>query len=377
MSVLDIAKRVNRLSNDWANQFEPDQPTVASGFGVWLLLATLLIGAEDDARTELESVTGILQNEASTAISSLMDAVEAVDGLKLAIAVWLHDSIELLPEFIAKSPKVSIRAIAESQEILDAWAAEKTDHLIEKFPLEIAPDSLLILASALVAKGTWKKVFREQAGMLTTAFRNLNIAAVIYHEETAISRIIVEADNGLDVYLLAGSETDSPSAVVTAGLSELLGTAKVINGDQLKDGDQAGCLKASLYHSEASKIHLRLPQFEISSTHDLLRSPETFALKSACDKSRGHFPGISEFPLAVDQAAQNAMMSFGPKGFEAAAVTAISLLAGGCGTVEQNEKKLQLIATFDRSFGFIVVESESKLALFTGWVTESAFVVEK
>jgi serine protease inhibitor len=96
-----------------------------------------------------------------------------------------------------------------------------------------------------------------------------------------------------------------------------------------------------------------------------------FGLTAACDASRRHFPGISNWPLAVGQAVQSARATFTATGFEAAAVTAMGLL--GLPLPEPPRHTVRVIRlTFDRPFGFVAIDRPSGLVLVAGWVALSA-----
>ena len=371
MNLLSVVEKVNQLSVRWASTFG-DQSVVASGLGAWVLLVSLLEGADGAAREELEAATGLRQNEATVAIENLFGSLDAVDGLKPALAIWVRDSIELLPEFISKSTRLSVGAIPQCQSEFDRWASDQTDGLISKFPFEVDPDSLLVLASAMLAKGTWETPFFETEGFLSVSHFGFEKAAVVKSGDTTISRIVIAAKGDLDVHLIAGSETDSSCDVISAGLAELLGEAEIIPGENLEEGESHGCLKAILMRGGRRMLSIRLPQFEVSSSHDLIERADLFGLRSGSDSSKGHFPGISKTPLAISKAAQTATMAFGPEGFEAAAISALRFLVG---SKYQSEKSLSLKANFEGPFGFIVIQRSTQLALFTGWVTDSSFIV--
>lgn len=113
-------------------------------------------------------------------------------------------------------------------------------------------------------------------------------------------------------------------------------------------------------------LSVNMPAFRLSAEHDLLRQAAVFGLVSACDASRGHFPGISPSPLAIRSAAQSAMADFGPTGFTAAAVTALGLMPGAASTART--RVMSIVATLDRPFGFAAVLRATGLCLATGWV---------
>lgn len=117
------------------------------------------------------------------------------------------------------------------------------------------------------------------------------------------------------------------------------------------------------------RLLIRMPRFSVDADHDLLEHPEVFGLDTVTDRLRGHFPAISRRPLAVSQARQSAAARFTAKGFEAAAVTAIALMAGGMPPVPPRRVK-QIRVELDRPFGFFASHRASGLILAAGWVAE-------
>ena len=362
-----IIREINRFSDQWCQTLAQEQSSVLSGVGVWVLLATLLDGADGQARAELETATGLPQHEAVEALNNLFELLEPFDGLKTAVAIWVDESISLLPKFVNRLVNVTVDVLPENQSVLDQWAAENTDRLIETFPITISEDTVVLLASALLARGKWEYPFDEYDGVLSANFSELDRAAVIDDGSTRISRVRIAATNGLDIHLVTGGETDAPSSVLSAGFAELQQSASVIPGSKLSVGEKIGCLEATVGKAVASSLSVRLKPFHIESNHDLTQHFELFGLQAASTIDAAHFPYMSNTPLTVSNGGQAAMIEFGPVGFEAAAITAFDLRA--CDPPEK-EDQLLLISNFDRPFGFIVVHRETKLAIFSGWVDE-------
>ncbi|WP_405681175.1 hypothetical protein [Streptomyces sp. NBC_00048] len=103
---------------------------------------------------------------------------------------------------------------------------------------------------------------------------------------------------------------------------------------------------------------------------------DLFGLGSASDRSAGHFPGISDNPLAIGSAKQSVTAAFTDKGFEAAVVTAVEMMAGRVRPPEKKYVKTEVYATFYRPFGFLAVHRASRLVLAAGWVTEPQPYIE-
>src|SRR3954470_20646330 len=60
---------------------------------------------------------------------------------------------------MARVPAAATREPLTGQEQLDAWARERTFGLIDRFPGEVDPDWLLVLASAVATKVSWERPF--------------------------------------------------------------------------------------------------------------------------------------------------------------------------------------------------------------------------
>ncbi|MEJ8640657.1 serpin family protein [Streptomyces sp. MS1.HAVA.3] len=129
-------------------------------------------------------------------------------------------------------------------------------------------------------------------------------------------------------------------------------------------------------HSPEPRLDIETVAFEVRAQHDLLRDARLFALETATVRDRGHFPGISRVPLAIDSAGQSALARFNAEGFEAAAVTELAVAVAG---IEAEPKRPKYRARraevrFDRPFGFLAVHRTSRLVLAAGWVAEPGTV---
>jgi len=112
-----------------------------------------------------------------------------------------------------------------------------------------------------------------------------------------------------------------------------------------------------------------VPRFTVRAGHDLLALPGVFGLATVTDSRRGHLPGISERPLAVQQAKQDAIATFSAAGFRAAAVTAVGMMLAA-GVPMRTHTVRSVSFAVDRPFGFVAVHRPTGLVLVTGWVTE-------
>nr|WP_308288996.1 serpin family protein [Streptomyces erythrochromogenes] len=119
---------------------------------------------------------------------------------------------------------------------------------------------------------------------------------------------------------------------------------------------------------EPPSLEVTTVAYDVNASHDLRDLHRLFGLSAARDTSRGHFPGISDFPLAVGSAEQNTRAKFGALGFEAAAVTAFGAAAAGVPDLRYMSTRIS--AAFDRPFGFLALHRHTRLVLTAGWVTD-------
>ena len=150
-----------------------------------------------------------------------------------AMGIWTRKDTPLHEDWASQLPEGVVGELTD-QAALDRWAADETGGLIDRFPLDITADTLLMIASALAARVRWRTPFdgyprgrgsaSDEPGQqwLRRTTSDLAAAAVL---DATVTRIVVEGDGDLDVHLLLGDR--QPADVLAAGLRELSGEARV------------------------------------------------------------------------------------------------------------------------------------------------------
>lgn len=387
MVAATTVRSVNGMTARWAREAVEEAGTVLTAAGVWPLLALLAGPSAGPARTELAEALGTDPERAPSEAWALLGALDAADGVGAAAALWAHRALSLRPEWRDGLPPGTLGELtgtaAADQEALDAWARRHTDGLIERMPVEVTPDLLLVLASALLVRTTWAEPFGEYPLLLTegpwagrevTALRRSGAEAsqLLVHDTPAgpLTAVRVEGDNGLDVHLLLGGPGVPGGEVLWHGVEALAGRYPAVAGPALTDGAGPGLrVTTEPSYDGVPSLDLTTVRFTVDAAHDLLKRPELFGLTAASDDSRGHFPGISDHPLAVTAARQRATATFGALGFRAAAVTVMPVAAGSVPPPPPYEA-LRITARFDRPFGFLAVHRASGLVLTAGWIAQ-------
>ncbi|MER5481997.1 serpin family protein [Streptomyces sp. NPDC002812] len=390
---------VNRLTARWAARWSARSAdaavgTVFTAAGLWPLLALLADGADGPARTELAEALGIPADSAAEAARELLTALDGVRGLRAAAGLWARRDLPLEAAWAARLP-AGTRSVLTGDEdtdrkALDAWAAERTDGLIEQMPVEVGPHVELVLASALALHLTWERPFSERPVQPShgpwsgRSLRGLTVSHA-FPERIRVARgpsgpvTLLHVPGapgarGADVHLLLGEPGAAPGEVLTTGIAEVTGALASSTARELPDGEAGPGLSLRTVESTSPDPVARIGTvaFDIRAEHDLLEHAESFGLVSAASAAAapGHFPGISSVPLAVRSARQSAVARFHAEGFEAAAVTAVGMFRGAARTRSYRVRQAEF--EVDRPFGFLAVDRESGLVLFAGWVTDPA-----
>jgi serine protease inhibitor len=376
----DIVRAVNDLTSRWATSL-PAGNTVVSGLGLWPLLALLATGADEPGRSELAAAAGVDAANGSTDAIRLIEAIEESADLHAALGVWVSEQLKLAESFDAVMPAPLVGMLTGNPSVdkpkLDAWAADHTDDLIREMPLELDPDVLLVLASALLLRTTWVRPFTEQVrhvpnGPWTGSWHWLervdsDLDAVRRYDDLTV--VTVQGDADVDVLLGIG-QPQTPRADVLTGLLNA-DPAGGVSGraliEQAEPGDEvAPGLRIGQTTSARPDLRVSLPSFSVEVEHDLMQSRELFGLTAVTSDpgDHGHFSALSPTPLQVGQAKQKVLARFFATGFEAAAVTAMAMTRAAMITTKQRRLDLAL----DRPFAFTAVLRESRLPIVAGWV---------
>ncbi|MEU7058495.1 serpin family protein [Streptomyces sp. NPDC046197] len=380
-------RAVNGLTARWAEATTGG--TVHSAAGVWPLLAFLADGATGPARTELARAVGLPAGQSAAAARELLAALRTVPGLGAALGLWTRHTLPLREEWRAGLPAEAHGVLGDDPEAtgraLDTWVAERTGGLIGRMPVALTPDTVLVLASALALRTDWQRPFDERmlqpdAGpwrgrtLLGLHRRSIRLDRIGATDTPAgyVTRLTVPGDNGIDVHLLLGEERMTPGQVLGAGINLLGGAHRPVSGALLPHGNAGPGLRVEQEPCTTPQpplLDVTTVAYEVTAHHDLAALHQLFGLSAATDPGQGHFPGISDAPLALGSARQSVVARFGALGFRAAAATAVAAVPGG-GPPQYRHTTTVVRATFDRPFGFLAVHRHTRLALVAGWVTD-------
>ncbi|WP_089158139.1 serpin family protein [Micromonospora sp. NBS 11-29] len=340
------AERLHRAAGDTHH--------VASPLGAWLLLALTGPAATGQARAALAEALGVDPDDAAAAARALLAAPHPM--VATATALWERTPFDELTGWRAGLPEQAEHGPLPDQATLDAWARERTGGLVERFPVDVTPETLLILANALATRVSWADPFEVApaaelgagsawAGRLRQVLRTPPVGHRCWVSATdRAGDVAVHAapartgDDGAGMLVVSvAAASEVPAGEVLAAARELAVTAAA-----MPDAPAPG--RRSLFDlplGETPLWTLReeptrtfapdgreeratavLPCWAAESRHDLTAPGFGF---DAAARALGGLLGLAEPPF---EATQSAVARFGRYGFEAAAVTAFGMVAG-------------------------------------------------
>lgn len=380
-----------RVVASYAARAQPtfgDSHHVGSALGAWLVLALAAPAATGPARDELAEILGMAAEEATAKAAELLAQPPA--AVAAAVALWTQQtppSPAIAAWQAGLSPAVE-RGPIPSQEAADAWAAEHTLGLIDRFPLKLSPNVLLVLASALAARVSWTVPFEAAPAddlggswgvkqvLRSPEWRHPGLIAVD-PEAGEVAVHVAESAEGLDVLSVIAAPDVPPATVLAAAHRAAVGrAAATLVQRSLFDLPLGTGLAWTLTEApvrtraaggrEETYVTL-LPAWSAKSQHELLSDQATGF--SVAGRALAKLLG----PQATDlDAKQAAMARYTRTGFEAAAVTALMVPT----SLPPEGLRRTALLRFDRPYAVVAVARQEGspwhgVPVFSAWITKA------
>lgn len=375
-------KAANELTRRWLT-IRAEVPAVASGLGIWPLLAVLATGAAEDTREELLQAAGLDIGQAAYVTAALLDAVRSAPALRFALATWAGPTVALDPEWVAGLPVDAIGSLtgdpAVDRPVLDDWASRNTGGLIERMPVDLDQPIELLLASALSVRTKWRTPFEERYLPFESGpwQGRGKVLAASYGEEVLrvgpdAAVLTVPGDGDIDVLLALGREKTPPQEVMSRLFDAAADPGWGRPAGELPSGSPPVGVVVQRYKGETPQTGAEttavVPAFTLDSDLDLLEDAADLGLELASDDELAQFDRMAAQRLYVSQARQSCTAVFSATGFEAAAVTAMSMAY--MGFPQQDHERVRTVVTFNRPFAYLARHRPSGLIIIGGWVAE-------
>lgn len=365
VSSSQLSEGITNLAMDMAEIIEKgtSQNFVLSPYSAHSAFSQVLVGSAGTTQAELQNLLGI-STEESALYGNLRKGLKSGQSqLKLANMLALAKGFKPKPEYNAKLQSRFQSNLKEfdfandregAANEINSFVNEATSGNIDKLVEEDQLDALtrLILVNAIYFKAPWKTSFDRSdtfegdfitlAGSVRTQFMSSKLKVRVLNDD--VNKVdVVElpySDASKSLLLLMATDGDS---------TELVAKARRVKLGGLRD-------KAPI-----SDTVVTLPPFRVRSRtnlKDIMRSLGASSMFS----EQADFSNLSDQPLYVSSAIQDAKIEVTEEGTEAAAATAVSI------GLRSSQRTRQFFA--DRPFLFILYDFTEDIPLFVGKISD-------
>ncbi|THC54091.1 serpin family protein [Streptomyces sp. A1499] len=325
---------------------------VCSPAGMWLALAAVAAGARGETAAELRGLLGAAGDEAASAVTGLARGIAGDGAVGVATRVFSRAAVHR--ECRDAMPDVGFGPMDPGA--ADAWVRRVTDGMIERLPVVVTPDTLLLLVNAVALKARWEIPF-EGAGTRDAEFTD---AEGVVHRVPTMHRAVAPGDawvvdGGARIVETRCAAPDGRAPVrVRFVLGEPgAGAAAVLPLGWAPRGRRSAV--------DAERVTVALPRLALRTRVDATGQLGVLGVRRALS-DLADFSGLSPERLAISQVVQEAVVRVAEEGVEAVAVTAVPMRPGGV----PRPLRVERIA-FERPFGVVVLDGAGEVPLFTAW----------
>ncbi len=339
---------------------------------VMLCLCLLQEGATGETRAAMAKVlevAGMEPGALQSAIAPLKSALRIKEpGLQLEAVNSLWYNREWVPrsEYVAKireeygADAVALDSVgAETVARINAWVSEKTRGKIAGILSTLDPLTSLVAINAIYFKDLWSKpferVFTREEPFHTSEGQSLKVPLMSqygsypYYEESKFQAVrLAYKTSRLAMYVFL--------------------PAKRSNLTEFRQNLNSAVWNKWTRRLELVEGHIRLPRFKLTYESNLNSPLAKLGMGIAFDRQRAQFDAINPAPhIWIDQVLHQALLEVNEEGTEAAAVTAIKMLALSARPPKPARTFAMIV---DRPFFFAIRDDETKSILFMGSVEE-------
>lgn len=345
-----------------------DQNFMVSPLSLSMALAMTRNGAAGETKRAMQQTLRWSDFPDDEAINSyynkLKEALLKTDPstkLSIANAIFTNEQVKMKPAFIETNQSwydAAVRSVNFSSPattaVINKWASDNTNGLIEKVIEETKPDDLMYLLNAIYFKGKWssefdvknttKKPFTCEDGTIQQVEMMSQKTKISYTEDQILQMVQLPYGNrAFSMMVLLPKEGKKLKDLLTA----------------TRQNDYWSGLKSRL---QETGVDLFLPKFKTEYSkklNDLLTDMGMgVAFTGAAD-----FSGISDLPAKIDLVKQDTYISTDESGTEAAAVTTVGMVMTSMPAEPQ-----WVVFNAERPFIYIIQENSTGAVLFMGAV---------
>ena len=358
----------NFLANVYAEEsVDEDNSFMVSPLSLSMALAMTMNGAEGETKSAMQetlNLKGFTSDEINSYYKKLKEALLATDpSTKLSIAnsIWTNQNVSIKDEFIRKNSEYfnsTVQSVNfgdnKTVELINNWASNNTNGLIEKVIDSTKPEDLMYLLNAIYFKGIWTSEFKKN-NTNKKPFTLEDGATVNVDMMSQTDKFNYKEDENLQlVELPYGNSAFSMLVLLPKDEKNLLDVVGALSGSDYWAG-----LKSGLREHE---VELYIPKFKTEYSKKLNKVLSDMGMGLAFT-NEADFSGMTDTSAKIDFVKQNTYISVDEVGTEAAAVTTVGVVMTSMPAQPQ-----KVVFNANKPFIYVIQENSTGSILFTGIV---------
>ncbi len=373
MTLSTAEKQLVNKSNDFAfNLFrevtakDADKSEIVSPISITYALGMLNNGAGGETLAQINKVLGFGDtgadgiNQFCRKMLTEAPALDKLTKVMIANTIYMNKGYVLKPDFVAKAkayydaePETRDFADGKTLDVINQWASDHTEHMIEKVLTEdeFDPASVSYLLNAIYFKGAWAMKFNSSNTKDETFHTKTgNVKVPMMRQESFLGY------NDTEDFQMLKMPYGNGAFIMTLLLPH---EGKTV-ADVLKDLTEETWKR--LAWAPTAIVDVKMPRFESETSVNLVPVMKSLGMPDAFDGMKAEFPDFCDVPTYISLMKQVAKIKLNEEGTEAAAVTVIGSYAGAAGPIEP--QKAVFHAT--RPFLYVISEQSTGAIFFIG-----------
>jgi len=333
-----------------------------SPFSAYTALSMVLLGSADATRSQIADVLGIASdkiNEVNSHNQRNMQRLVSSKAIQLDIAnaIFADSQTNFQKPFLDQCHSAydaEIKSIdfkrADTVNTINQWCSDKTHGKIAKLLSELSPQARMVLLNAVYFKGAWQhkfdKAFTTDDKFTSSSGKALPVKMMSqtqdfeYLKEKSFTMVSLPyVDRDLRMFILLPNKG--------VDIDKLQSELNQTNWRKWKNAAQT------------VDVHLSMPRFRIEYSAELKDVLQSMGMSDAFSVARANFSPMCKEPTFIGSVIHKAYMDVTEQGTEAAAATAVTMLA-------QSAMRPEPVEEFrvDHPFFIILAEQKSEEILF-------------
>ena len=380
----DLVKGSGDFAFELFRKVSSDKSEIISPISVTYALGMLNNGATGETQEQINKVLGFGDKGAdgiNAFCKKMLTEAPVLDKLtKVSIAntIFLNNGYQLNANFVSTAknyynatPETRDFHDGKTLDVINKWASDNTNNMIEKVldNKSFNPDAVSYLLNAIYFKGEWAEGYKfdkNETKDETFYSYNGNKTVAMMHQNK--KRMYGETDDCKILSLTFGNEAYAidfflPNEGKT--IQDVLSSLTYDKWQSYYDYDRQLVITKGLPSVMVnSKVDIKLPRLETSSSIELNDIMSALGMPNAFNQSKAEFPNFCTTPTFIGKMKQDAIIKLDETGAEAAAATGTYISYRGHEPGYENA-----VFHANRPFFYIIHETSTNAIFFIGQYT--------